>query len=90
MAKTKFKPKEPIPEFKSRKEEAEFFDTHDMADYWEEFEPVKIKASFPLSKRLELRIDGETAQKLEKEANKKGVGPSTLARMWIKEKLQTI
>ena len=89
MAKTKFKPKEPIPEFKTRKEEAEFFDTHDMADYWDEFEPVKIKVSFSLPKRLELRIDDETAQKLEKEAHKKGIGASTLARMWIKEKLQT-
>lgn len=83
----KQKAKKIIPEFKTYEEEAAFWDTHDASDFWDQSEPVTIKASFPLSKRLELRIDGETALKLEKEAHKKGVGPSTLARMWIKERL---
>ncbi len=31
------KRKEPIPEFKSREEEATFWDTHDIADYWDDW-----------------------------------------------------
>lgn len=79
-----------IPGFKSYKEEANFWDTHDFNEFWDQGKPVKIKAAFPLSKRLELRIDEETVKKLEKEAHKKGVGPSTLARMWIKERLSGV
>lgn len=30
---TRFKKKEPIPDFKTRAEEAEFWDTHNLADY---------------------------------------------------------
>lgn len=82
--------KKNIPEFKNYQEEARFWDTQDISDYWDQGKPVKIKASFPLSTRLELRIDEESAKKLAYEAQKKGVGPSTLARMWIKERLTNL
>ena len=77
-----------MPEFKNYQEEAEFWDTHDLSDYWDQGKTVKIKATFPLSRRLELRIDEDTAKKLERVANKKGVGSSTLARMWVMEHLR--
>ncbi len=87
MTKQNFKK---IPKFKNYQEEAQFWDTHDISDYWEQGKSVKIKTSFPLSTRLELRIDGESAKKLADEARRKGLGPSTLARMWIKERLTNI
>ena len=31
-----------IPEFKTIEEEAEWFDTHDLAEYWDGLEPVEI------------------------------------------------
>ena len=34
-----------IPQFASREEEADFWDTHDMSDYWSELEPVKLKVA---------------------------------------------
>ena len=48
------KRKEPIPEFKSREEEATFWDTHDIADYWDNFAPVDI--GFQLEKPKEENI----------------------------------
>jgi len=82
------KPKEPIPEFKSRQEEAEFWDTHDLADYWDEFKPVKVRFARNLSEGITIRFDPETLAKLREQARKKGMGPTTLARMWILEHLQ--
>ncbi|MHB8575587.1 MAG: CopG family antitoxin [Dehalococcoidia bacterium] len=35
--------RDPIPEFASREEEARFWDTHDLADYWDEFKPVRVQ-----------------------------------------------
>ena len=82
------KPKEPIPEFGSREEEAAFWDTHDLADYWDEFKPVKLRFAKNLSEGLHIRLDPETMTALRSEAQQKGIGPTTLARMWIRERLR--
>ena len=88
MTQEKMLPKEPIPEFTSREEEARFWDTHDMADYWDEFKPVKVRFAKNLSEGLHIRLDPEKMNQLRSEAAHKGIGPTTLARMWIKERLQ--
>ena len=77
-----------IPEFKSREEEAQFFDTHDMADYQHEFKTVKVKFAKNLSEGITVRFDKSTIDKLREIAHEKGVGPTTLARMWIMEHLR--
>ncbi len=38
-----------IPEFNSREEEAEWFDSHDMADYQDEFKTVRARFAKNLS-----------------------------------------
>jgi predicted DNA binding CopG/RHH family protein len=86
--KRKMKPKEPIPEFKSREEEAEFWDTHDFADYWDEWKPVRVRFAKNLSEGITVRLDPETLAELRIRAHEKGVGPTTLARMWILEHLR--
>lgn len=80
--------KKTIPEFKSREEEAKFFDTHDMADYQHEFKTVKVKFAKNLSEGITIRFDKPTIEKLRELAHEKGVGPTTLARMWIMEQLR--
>lgn len=80
--------KKTIPEFKSREEEAKFFDTHDMADYQHEFKTVKVRFAKNLSEGITVRFDKATIEKLRGIAHEKGVGPTTLARMWIMEQLR--
>ena len=77
-----------IPEFKSREEEAEFWDTHDFTEYQEGFKPVQVRFAKRLSHALAIRFDSETLEKLRVRAHQKGIGPTTLARMWILEQLQ--
>ena len=76
-----------IPEFTSREEEAEWFDTHDMADYQDEFKTVRARFAKNLSEGLNIRLDKETLDTLRSRAREKGIGPTTLARMWILEHL---
>ena len=85
----KIKAKSRIPEFKNREEEAEFFDSHDMADYQDEFKTIKVRFAKNLSEGLHVRLDPETLMKLRVEAKEKGIGPTTLVRMWVKEQLRT-
>jgi len=84
----KLKPKEPIPEFRSREEEAEFWDTHDLADYWDEFKPTKARFAKRLSEGLCIRLDAQTLAALRAKAQEQGIGPTTLARMWLLERLR--
>ncbi len=85
---TETEKKSRIPEFKSVEQEAEFWDTHDLADYWDEFKPVRVRVVKNLSEPLTIRLDPETLSELRSRAKQKGIGPTTLARMWVLERLQ--
>lgn len=78
-----------IPRFKSYEEEANFWDTHSPLDYgtWKE---VKLEVTKPLVHILGIRLDAKTIDRLSEIGNEIGVGPSTLARMWIIEKLKSL
>lgn len=80
----------PIPKFKSIEEEARFWDTHDFSDYWHQFKPVKVKFAKNAFKQnlvetMAVRLDEETANDLRQEANKKGLAPTTLIRVVLKD-----
>lgn len=77
-----------IPEFSSREEEAEFWDTHSTADYEDEFKPVQARVAKNLSHGLTIRLDPETHEEVRVLAQDKGMGPTTLIRMWVMERLK--
>ena len=77
-----------IPEFKNREEEAAYWDTHDIADHWDEFKTVKIKFAKNLTEGLHIWLDPASLTRLREKAHEKGIGPTTLARMWLMEKLR--
>ena len=83
-------PKHPIPEFKSIQEEAEFWDSHSFADYWDELKPSKVHFVRQLTEAITIRFDPETLQRLRYEANKKGIGAPSLIRMWIYEQINRL
>jgi predicted DNA binding CopG/RHH family protein len=87
---TKKKPSKPvrIPEFASIEEEAAFWDTHSTADYEGEFRPVRARFAKRLSTGVTIRLDPETLQKLRAVAQERGIGPTTLIRMWVLEHLK--
>jgi hypothetical protein len=77
-----------IPAFASIEEEAAFWDTHDLTDFAEEWRPVQIEVSPELAERLTLRLERRDRQQLIALARENGIGPLTLARMWIRERLR--
>ncbi|HEY7029794.1 MAG TPA: CopG family antitoxin [Thermomicrobiales bacterium] len=76
-----------IPSFNSIEEEAAFWDTHDFTDFADESTPVQVTVGQDLAERLTLRLDKADREALTRRARAKGVGPSTLVRMWLKERL---
>jgi hypothetical protein len=79
-----------IPDFKSVEEETEFWDTHDITDFLDELRPVRVRFSPNLSTGMTVRLDPADREALGRIAAEQGVGPSTLVRMWIKERLRDL
>jgi CopG antitoxin of type II toxin-antitoxin system len=77
-----------IPEFASIEEEAAFWDTHSTADYEDEFKPVLVCFAKGLSTGVTIRFDPETLRRLRAIAQEQGIGPTTLIRMWVLERLK--
>ena len=79
-----------IPTFNTIEEEAAFWDTHSIEEFADELEPVTnvkfVKAR--QTKAITVRLEAETFEALHRAARARGVGPSTLTRMWILERLQ--
>ena len=81
-------PRGRIPAFESVEEEAAFWDTHDVTDYLDKSHPVDITVGRELAGRLTLRLEQADRDELARRAGAMGIGPSTLVRMWIKERLR--
>lgn len=77
----------PLKPFKSLDEEANFWDTHSIVD---EINDGTLVGFHQANKThtITIRFQPELLQKLRDKAFKQGIGPTTLARMWILERLQ--
>jgi hypothetical protein len=61
----------------------------EQGDAWDESdEVVKVDVKKPLDKVIPVRLSADKWEALRKEARELGIGPTTLARMWILERLR--
>lgn len=81
-----------IPRFGSAREEAEFWETHDFADYWDDTEEVKMTVARKLVDRvrakarkrlISLRLAEWQIEKAKKIAAKRKLPYQALLRKWI-------
>ncbi len=81
--------REPIPEhFSSLKEAAEFWDTHDLADYWYLTEHAEFEVD--LRRRYLVSLDPDLAKKLSDEAHARGLSTETLVNLWLSDRLKKV
>jgi hypothetical protein len=78
---------EPIPdEFKTITEASDFWDTHDITDYWGNTKEVKLKASLKKEPKY-IALEENIAKKAFTVAKRKHISMETLVNLWLKEKL---
>jgi hypothetical protein len=65
---------------------AEFWDTHSLADYWDETHEVEFEVR--AQRRRRVTLDPEIYEQLEAQARTRGLQPETLANLWLAERLQ--
>ena len=62
----------------------------DQGDAWNESdEVVRVEVKKPLDKVIPVRLPADKWEQIREEARELGVGPTTLARMWILERLRS-
>jgi hypothetical protein len=77
-----------IPDFHSREEKAAFWDSHEMTDYLDALRPVRVRFAPNPGSGMTVIPDADDLEALGRIAAERGIGPSTLVRMWIKERLK--
>ena len=61
----------------------------EQGNAWDESdEVVQVEVKKPLDKVIPVRLSADKWEELRKEARELGIGPTTLARMWILERLR--
>jgi len=79
--------KSTISKARSYREIAEFWDAHDLADYWDQTEPVEFEVDIQ-SEATYYALERRLSQELAKAADERGVSPETLLNIWVQEKLR--
>ena len=61
----------------------------EQGDAWDESDTVvNVEVKKPLDKVIPVRLTSDKWEQIREEARELGVGPTTLARMWILERLR--
>jgi hypothetical protein len=76
-----------ISKSKSYKEMSEFWDSHDLADYWDQTQPVEFEVEVE-SEATYYPIESTLSTKLYAIAKQRGVAPETLLNLWVQEKVR--
>lgn len=74
-----------ISEATTIEEIAEFWDTHSLADYWDETHEVEFDVR--AKRRRRITITPEVYAQIEAQARERGVLPETLVNLWLAERL---
>jgi hypothetical protein len=85
MAKSKSKA---LPRFGSLDKLVEFFDTHDMGDYWDRLPKADFDVNVRTRKHL-VAIDKGLLPRLDEIAKSKRVPTQKLINVWLREKIET-
>ena len=86
MAKSK---SHPLPKFNTLDELVEFFDNHDMGEYWDQMPEVDFEINIKTRKHL-VAIDEEITPRLNEIAKSKKVSSSSLINTWLREKINLV
>jgi len=76
--------KTPLSSASSYSEVGEFWDTHDLSEYWNETHEVEFQVNLGPSV-IYFPVDRALAEKLRTAARDRGLSPEALLNAWLKE-----
>lgn len=79
--------KSSISQVQSYQEIGEFWDTHDVTEYWKDTEPVEFEVNIQSEVRY-CALERTLVSQVNEIARQKGVSVETLVNLWIQEKIK--
>ncbi|MCK4311834.1 MAG: hypothetical protein KAW88_03765 [Candidatus Cloacimonetes bacterium] len=80
------KDKSSISKAKSYKEIGDFWDSHDLSDYWDKGKEVEMDIDIE-SEIFLYAVEKSISEKLQEIAHKRGISADTLLNLWLQEKI---
>ena len=77
-----------ISKARTLEEIADFWDTHSLADHWDETHEVAFEMR--MQRKCRVTLTPEIYERIEKQAREQGVLPETLVNLWLAEHLKQI
>ena len=71
----------------SYQEIGEFWNTHDLSEFWDQIKPAKFEVDIQ-TQRIYYPLDSELSAYILKLARKRRISPETLINLWISEKIR--
>lgn len=72
---------------KSYKETGQFWDTHDLSEFWDKTEKTEFEVDIE-SEITYYALDKALSEQIQVLARQRGVSADTIINLWIQEKLQ--
>ncbi|HVN80904.1 MAG TPA: CopG family antitoxin [Terriglobia bacterium] len=79
--------KSPLSKSKSYREVGEFWDDHELSDFWKETREVQFEVAIEEEKNY-YSLEKGLAERVQSLARRRGVSPNTLINLWVQEKLR--
>ena len=71
----------------SYKEAGEFWDTHDLSEFWDKTKDANFEIDIQ-SESVYYAVDKSFSEQIQLIAPKRGISADTLINLWVQEKLQ--
>ena len=68
----------------------EFWDTHSLADYWDQTEPVQLEFAPVLGRRVLVPVDPDLLLRVQRAAQARGLSIETLVNLLLEQRLQQL
>lgn len=79
-----------IPQTSSYHEIAEFWDTHSLADYWEQTEPAEFEIDPQARRRYLVALDPGLLKRVRQIAHSRGLATESLVNLLLEQRLQEV
>jgi CopG antitoxin of type II toxin-antitoxin system len=81
---------ETIPEFNSYVEMTEFWDSHSLADYWDQTEPAEFEIADTVRRRYLVSVDRELFGRVQRIARTRGLSTESLINLLLEQRLHEL
>lgn len=79
----------PLPEFDSYIELGEFWDTHSLADYWDQTEEAQLEFD-ATQRQMLVPIDPDLLMRAQKVAKARGLSTESFVNLMLEQRLQQL